>query len=192
MTYTRAKAPLLYHRFSSRPTQVPRRWHRPAAQPASAADQLSARERWTCPGSFPARPSGRAVGSSSEPSFEAVMFPPPPLPPHRPLTPRVVSSSPPRPRRAIVAYQSGHGPPRPGADKTRRGPTGPTYAISRLLQRARLRCRPNRSRPPRRLRHQIRVVRGRPGVDSPSKLRRGLTKLPRALVASSDGQRAAP
>ena len=58
-------APMLvfYHRFSSRPPQVPRRWHRPAAQPASAADQLSARTSWTSSFVlfFPARPHvGRA------------------------------------------------------------------------------------------------------------------------------------
>ena len=66
-------APMLvfYHRFSSRPPQVPRRWHRPAAQPASAADQLSARTSWTSSFVllFPARPHvGRAGPWAPRPS----------------------------------------------------------------------------------------------------------------------------
>ena len=62
---------LFYHRASSRPPQVPRRWHRPAAQPASAADQLSARTSWTSSFVlfFPARPHvGRAGPRAPRPS----------------------------------------------------------------------------------------------------------------------------
>jgi len=79
-----AGVPLFYHRFSSRPTQVPRRWHRPAAQPASAADQLSARTSWTSSfvlffPSSTSRRAGRPVGSTPlrvrTVFFEAVMFP---------------------------------------------------------------------------------------------------------------------
>ena len=97
---------IIRERASSRPTQVPRRWHRPAAQPASAADQLSARTSWTSSfvlffPSSTSRRAGRPVGSTPlrvrTAFFRAVMFPLHCYP-HIVLllTPRVVSSLPQR------------------------------------------------------------------------------------------------